>query len=56
VGRDDDGLTFLVKKRQTVQKFLCQRSVQVSGWLIGDNYLGVIDQRPGDGNPLLLST
>jgi hypothetical protein len=44
----------LVGELEQREDFLGVAAIQVAGWLIGEDQSGVIDQRPADGDALLL--
>ncbi len=52
----DDRSPFLVQGLQHPHDFLLRRGVQVPRRFVGQDDLGIVDQRPRDGNALLLTT
>ena len=57
VGDGYDGLAhFPAQLFKNVKYILCVFAIEVSSRLVTKDDLGVVDQRPGDGNPLLLAT
>lgn len=54
--RDNDhGGAAVVDFGQQLDDFIRHLRVYVAGRLVGNNQLGVVDQRPRDGDPLLLA-
>ena len=56
VGDEDDGNAFfLVELLEELQDFFAGAGIEISGGLVGKQQGGMIDQCPGDGDPLLLA-
>ena len=56
VGDHDDGRAFLVELAEHPHHLLAVGGVEVAGRLVGEDQLGLADQRAGDGDALLLAT
>src|SRR5439155_1214827 len=56
VGREDEGGALLpVERLHQIDDVLTGDRVEVGGGLVGEDYLGLGDQRPGDGDALPLA-
>jgi YfiH family protein len=55
VGGEDDGRTLVVDVAEQAEKLGGKIGVEVPGGLVGENQPRLIDQCPGDGDPLLLA-
>ena len=51
-----DGASLLVKLAQQAQHDLFVQRVEIAGRLVGENDLGIIDQRPRNADALLLAS
>ena len=55
VGGDHDRDANLMKSPENIANLVRRIDVEVAGWLVGEQYGGAIDDRAGDGQPLLLA-
>ena len=55
VGDHDDGLAGVVEPAEHLHDLVAGRGVEVAGRLVGQDDVGVVDQRPGDRHALLLA-
>src|SRR6266545_5537357 len=55
VGRDENGHAELVDPQEELDDLPADQRVEVAGRLVGDDQPRIVDERPGDGRPLLLA-
>ena len=55
VGDQQDGVALAVDFGEQLHNHLTVVAVQIAGWLVGDDNLRFVDQRPGDSRPLGLA-
>ena len=56
MGYQNYGVAFFINICKEVKYFMAGFTVQISSGFVRQNYAGVIDKRPGDCHPLLLSS
>src|SRR5574340_506244 len=54
VGDHDDGVTGFMQFGEQLHDAVTGGGIEVAGWLIGQDHLRPVDERAGDGHPLLL--
>jgi hypothetical protein len=55
MGNDDNGLPFFVEHAKKIHDLVAGFGIQSAGRLIGKDKVGIVNKRPGYGNPLLLT-
>jgi len=55
VGDHYDGMAVAAKVAEDAHHFIFVLLVEISGWFIGQNYIGVVDERARNADPLLFA-
>ncbi len=56
MGDENDGAARGVQVFQQVEQLGTGAGIERAGWLVGEDHLGIVDQGPRHGDPLLLAT